>query len=980
MLKIADFVIRFRWAVIVVIAVITVFLGLQAKNVGLNADFSTYLNQEDPVVEQYNRMGDVFGGNSIGVALISTDNIFTAENLELVKKLTDVYRSVEGIAYVTSLTNVIDFRKTEWGLEVGKLLNQNNPPRTTQELAEFKSYVMQKDRYEGNLVSADGTTTAIILRFAGGSSKAVSQFATAQRLKVVTDEVAPAETLPPNTGIYFGGMPFLMFNMAMNITNSLSVLVPLMLLILLSILYAGFRHWAGVIFPLLVVGVSVIWVTGLMSIMGLKFDMLSGSMPVVLLALGSADGIHLLKRYFEHRRTGETARDSARSIYREMGMPILLTTVTTMVGFSSLAISDFSVIRQFGLLTALGVLLALVVTLTLLPALLSFGITANRAGADAYKRSRALDRLSSLIYRYKFALLAGSVGIIFLSAFAIPRIVKNVDWSLCLKKGSGPFHAEMLLRDKFGGSLPVQVLVEGDLKDPAVLSMMRTIERRLETIPRVSKSQSIAGIISEMNEAMNDRFAIPESRQGVANLWFLTEGEELMEQLVSGGDREALLQARLDTWHTASLVEATDSIDAFLSTLPAKVAVVDLDLASPPARSELLWLKREQIVEALGWDLEKYGVRPENEDLKRLVDGAMKAGIDDETRREVRFAVSDYLRGPEAEVELPDASIGDIIFVLGKSFGNRGGHPEEISRIIMQAEPGLNPEDADFLAESLAVIIRVTVGEARIAPALIALEELLPQSLYVNNNLRREVKGTLWQVNESLIYIDAAAAEKVLTPDSPALVREVSWRYNQTGLAPVLNRMEEELTPTQTKSLLLTLIFVIILLGFIFRSVPAGVLAVVPIAITILVNFGVMGYAGIGLDSFTAMIASIAIGLGIDYAIHFISRLRDELRVDGDEPAALKRTMRTTGVSIIINSFSVGLGFTVLIAAGGQHIRLFGGLTALTMMVSGLLTLLILPSLFLWLKPGFIKRAIGSGIESSRKRTVEEILLEPSAK
>ena len=319
MLKIEDFVIRFRWAVIGVIVAITVFLGLQAKKVDLNADFSTYLNQEDPVVEQYNRMGDVFGGNSIGVALISTDNIFTAENLELVKKLTDVYRSVEGIAYVTSLTNVIDFRKTEWGLEVGKLLNQNDPPRTPQALADFKSYVMQKDRYEGNLVSADGTTTAIILRFAGGSSKAVSQFATAQRLKVVTDEVAPAETLPPNTGIYFGGMPFLMFNMAMNITNSLSVLVPLM--------------------------------------------------------------------------------------------------------------------------------------------------------------------------------LAGSVGIIFLSAFAIPRIVKNVDWSLCLKKGSGPFHAEMLLREKFGGSLPVQVLVEGDLKDPAVLSMMRTIERRLETIPRVSKSLSMAGII-----------------------------------------------------------------------------------------------------------------------------------------------------------------------------------------------------------------------------------------------------------------------------------------------------------------------------------------------------------------------------------------------------------------------------------------------------------------------------------------------------
>ena len=89
--------------------------------------------------------------------------------------------------------------------------------------------------------------------------------------------------------------------------------------------------------------------------------------------------------------------------------------------------------------------------------------------------------------------------------------------------------------------------------------------------------------------------------------------------------------------------------------------------------------------------------------------------------------------------------------------------------------------------------------------------------------------------------------------------------------------MEEELTPTQVESVLITLAVVVVLLGLIFHSWVGGILALAPLVVTILVNFGVMGFLEIGLDSFTAMVASIAIGLGIDYAIHFTHRLRKEL-------------------------------------------------------------------------------------------------------
>ncbi|NOX89263.1 MAG: MMPL family transporter [Calditrichaeota bacterium] len=981
MLKIADFVIRNRFGVIAFIVVTTLLLGWQAMKVDLNADFSTYLRKDDPLVQQYNRVGEIFGGNSIGIALITADDVFSKESLSLVARLTEAYEKMPEIAYVTSLTNVIDFRKTPWGLEVGKLLNGGDIPQSPQELAQLKSYVLSKDRYVENLVSEDAKATAIVLRFASTKNKVLSHFTTSLKIKQITDSIIQSKDGSRNDlKIYFGGMPFLIFNMTTLITHNMEVLVPLMVLILVVILYLGFRTWAGVVLPLLVVIISVVWVVGFMGFFNLKFDLLTGIMPVVLLALGSADGIHLMKRYFERRRGGEPARDAARFVYQEMGTPILLTTITTMVGFASLAISDFTVIRQFGLLTALGVLLALVITLTLLPALLSFGIRFHLGKAKVASRAWLTDKLGSFIYNKKVAILLGSLLIIFVSLLAIPKIVKDVDWTLCLAKGSSPYHAEMMLREKFGGSLPIQILIDGDIKEPAVLKMMRVMERRLETIPLVSKSESIAGIIAEMNYVMNDRYVIPETRQGVSNLWFLIESEDMIRQMVARGEKEALLQAKLDTWHTSSLVAAVDSINIFLANLPKDMVVVDLSGVSGAVRDKLKKLQAQRMVENLRWDLQKYGFQPSSEKLQQMVSQVLNSKVNTQTVRRVQEAVTAYLQTPEAEIALSDIYVRRINRdIESRLLKQQIPDKKELSRIIQRQVPGTRAKDADWLAESLAEVVRVAIGENRVAPVLANLEKKYEVAPLKKENFRRDIKGDLWAANENLLVIDALQAKKLFTTTDFRAYNEVSWQFMQTGLAPVLNRMEEELTPTQTESLFATLIIVIILLSLIFRSPAGGLLSVIPISITILINFAVMGYTGIGLDSFTAMIASIAIGLGIDYAIHFVSRFRDELKIDGDELAALQRTLGTTGISIVINALSVGLGFLALLAAGGQHIRRFGGLTALTMIVSAILTLVLLPSIFLWIKPRFFKNAVRQGQQAAERRDAEVVVV-PSGK
>ena len=117
-----------------------------------------------------------------------------------------------------------------------------------------------------------------------------------------------------------------------------------------------------------------------------------------------------------------------------------------------------------------------------------------------------------------------------------------------------------------------------------------------------------------------------------------------------------------------------------------------------------------------------------------------------------------------------------------------------------------------------------------------------------------------------------------------------------------------------------------------------------------------MAYGGIPLDLMTLMVSSIAIGIGVDYSIHFIARLRHEIRRNADPRRAAEETIRTTGRSIIYNALTVALGFFVLVFASFKGIRFFGIQIAITMAVSALSAISIIPAILIEWQPGFLQR------------------------
>jgi uncharacterized protein len=130
----------------------------------------------------------------------------------------------------------------------------------------------------------------------------------------------------------------------------------------------------------------------------------------------------------------------------------------------------------------------------------------------------------------------------------------------------------------------------------------------------------------------------------------------------------------------------------------------------------------------------------------------------------------------------------------------------------------------------------------------------------------------------------------------------------------------------------------------VFRSWLAGIFVAAPLALTVLINLGVMSMAGLTLDVSTAVITAMAVGIGADYSVYFLFRLREEYQKDGDYPASLRTTMTTSGAAVLFVSAAVAMGYGVLCFSGFSIFIQLGALVGLSMLTSSLSTLVFVPA------------------------------------
>jgi predicted RND superfamily exporter protein len=197
------------------------------------------------------------------------------------------------------------------------------------------------------------------------------------------------------------------------------------------------------------------------------------------------------------------------------------------------------------------------------------------------------------------------------------------------------------------------------------------------------------------------------------------------------------------------------------------------------------------------------------------------------------------------------------------------------------------------------------------------------------------------------------ALEEVIASIDQATVNDPN-RSEIGGYCLIDEELANAVVKGQNNSLIFASIIIAILMVIIFRSFTSGILGVVPLVYTIIALFGTMGWLGIKLDIGTAMLSSIAIGIGVDYTIHFFWRMKQELGSGKSYKDAIYKTLTTTGRGITINALTVMVGFSILFISSFLTIKYFAFLIIFSVLICLLCALILMPSMCILIKPKFL--------------------------
>ena len=738
------------WLVLGVSLILTVVFFMKMKeNSRMETDLDEYMPKDHPAFVYSDLAEEWFGINDgIIVALENKNGVFNTETLDTLTRLTKRLQKLEQInkADVTSLYTADNIIGTEDGMDVKAFYKR--VPKTQEKLDLLKQNVRNNEMIYGRLVSDDETVTVVIAEIEDGVF-------TQEFYKEILDIADSYQT--DDIKVYVAGRPIVEGTMALLGPADMKKMVPIVLLVITFVLFLTLRSVKSTILTLLVVVLSVVWVFGLMAMVGIPIYAVSTMIPVMLIAIGVADGIHIYShlQLFLMENPLTTKKEAVTDVIIKMWKPVVMTSVTTAVGFVSLLTSQVYPIKYFGLFTSFGVLMAMVFSLILIPAgLMAFGLPKVKAAKkkNGGSGSHLADKLTAGILKYKQVSIIGTAIIIIVMIFGIQKIWINSSFLEKFEQDSDIVQTDKFINDHFGGTTTLNLILDANgklntFKEPKVLNLVDKMQSDLEnSLQVVGNSFTLTDYVKRMNKVMNaddEAFnSIPDDQNMVAQYLLLYE---------MSGDPENLN------------------------------AVVDYDYSKLNVTFQL------------------------KSDNSKAINSAI-----------------------------------DIIHTYDDDFADLG----------------------------------------------------------------------------------------------------ITIKYAGSGYKGLV--FTNLILEGQIMSLILSILIVIILISLMFKNFVIGLIGAVPIIVTTVIGFGIMGFLNIPLNSTTALLSSIAIGIGIDYAIHFIEQYRHNAETSDNSLEIAQKTMAHSGRAISFNALVVILGFMVLVFSAFPPNRELGALVSLNMFTSFVGTLTIM--------------------------------------
>ena len=497
----------------------------------LDTDFLSFFTSGNPKTEEFDRLNEKYQiGEAISVLIEQDNSLLDKENLQRVFRLQENIEEIRGISRVQS------FIPSEISV-------QGHSFQVTEEFIERHSDLLRdfiEDKYflAEQFLSSDNSKGAIIvnLELDADAGDVVESLEI-----IVQNEESLALSLAGNEIIQDTIWNYLL--------RILFILPPCAIILVLLVFYSVIRNRKFTIMAMIPAGLAALWTLGTIFWSGQELNLVTILSPIFVVVMGAADGLHYISHFMSNLTRWSDRRKLTIETLRMVGMPIFLTTITTMAGFASLTWTGVLPMKQMGIFVSLGIGYAGILSLFFLPAVLS---RIKLPPKPPKTRESRLTRFVLEGTKHRVPIIMGFLVIVVISAIYIPRL-EVVSNQLMFFKEDSPIRQTFNKVEKyFGGALPLTAEIVADrgidtLRDYDFANDILDTERELERIPGVKSATSLFDMIAGLNEMITGRNDYPESPLVVQRLLMQIDDEDLETRISDDGLRMMIVTEDLDS-------------------------------------------------------------------------------------------------------------------------------------------------------------------------------------------------------------------------------------------------------------------------------------------------------------------------------------------------------------------------------------------------------------------------------------------------
>ncbi|HFQ5435854.1 TPA: RND family transporter [Vibrio vulnificus] len=575
---------RFSFWTLIISLIAIVATAMGAKNLNFRGDYNIFFDGSNAQLQAFDEIQTTFAKTD-NIALVlapKSGDVFDLRTLTQIQEMTEQAWQVPYSSRVDSLANYQHTEAVDDDLLVEDLLYQSYP-LTAERIAKVRTIAMSEPLLVNALVSEKGDVAVINITM---QMPGVDETAEVNEVVAYVEQMlSHYRAQYPDVTIYKAGIIAMNHSFAMAAQNDSATLVPTMLLVILVFLTLMLRSFLSVLATLVVIIGAIVATLGIVGWAGMFLHVASVNVPTLIMTLAVADCVHVIASMRHFMRQG---MPKSQAIHRSVTLnfvPIIITSVTTAIGFLMMNMSDSPVLRDFGNLSALGVMIACVLSVSLLPALLNL-LPVRFSAKQAAKSSDIMDKLADLVVHRRNVLLPLSIVVIAGSAALIPYNKVN-DESVKYFDTSSEFRqAADFMEQRISGMTTMSIAIKTHqsqgIASPEFLAVLGEFTHWLREQPETDHVASLSDIYKRLNKNMhgddNAYYALPAERELAAQYLLLYEmslpfGLDLNNQ-VNVDKSSVKLQLTVKNLGSAELVALEERIYQWFASHASQYQVV----------------------------------------------------------------------------------------------------------------------------------------------------------------------------------------------------------------------------------------------------------------------------------------------------------------------------------------------------------------------------------------------------------------------